>query len=531
MHQFRTILDALAKTEGRRSVLEQMMDLAISHLKAERGLLVLARGKRKTLKVAVARNMDKEPLQTPSEKFSRTIVEQVIELGETVLLADAGQNGAFAFEESVFAMRLRSVLCAPVFLDGLTVGAIYVDNRFVPQKFGAKEASWVEILAAAVSLALIHKDKSALAQELEAEVARLKLENTELRAGLKEVKQIAAEVELTPSLSPALLKQQDSTTFPNIIGRSQPMQRMFHLMERVLDKDITVLIQGESGTGKELVAKGIHDRGIRHGKPMIAVNCGAIPENLIESELFGHMKGAFTDASQDKVGLVQAAEGGTLFLDEIGEMPLPLQTRLLRFLQSGEYQRVGSHITSQSNVRVIAASNKDLAEEVKGKRFREDLYYRLNIIQVVVPPLRTRQDDIPLLVEHFLEDNRAHGTTIVKTVAPAVIALLSRYQWPGNVRELEMVLKNASLFADEEVLSPSDFEQFGHIISGRPRDPGSVLRTFTGLTLYEIEREVILHTLKQNQGNKKRTAELLGIDRRTLYNKLGRYEGDGVLEG
>ena len=518
MQQCRMIIDALSGHRGRRSPFERLLDLAIQALDAERGFLVTRSEKRAKATVRAARNMDQETLRGASGRVSNTIVDRVLESGETVLLTDAGQKGAFALEASVAAMKLRSVLCAPILADGVAVGALYVDNRFIPQKFGPTEARMAETLSAAFSLALRQTGLEAENADARQRIEALERATVDLKARLEEA--AAAPVPEARRRDEA----EGERPFSEIIGEAPLMRRMFHLMERILDKDITVLIQGESGTGKELVARALHGYGSRGSGPFVAVNCGAIPENLIESELFGHLRGAFTDANQDKMGLVEAANGGVLMLDEIGEMPLGLQTRLLRFLQQGEFQKVGSHITQTADVRVIAATNKDLAQEVAEKRFREDLYYRLNIVRIEVPPLRERRDDIPVLANYFLKENHRQGITGATRFAPAALGLLGRYRWPGNVRELEMVLKNVSLFADGDVLEAANFAQFPHLISGRAQDPsGTGLQRFSGLTLGEVEREVILHALDRNRGNKKKTAEELGIDRRTLYNKLARY--------
>jgi len=518
LQQCRMIIDALSGPRGRRSSLERLLDLAISALDAERGFLVKSSEQRDRARIMAARNMDQETLKGASGRVSNTIVSRVLESGETVLLSDAGQKGAFALEVSVAAMKLRSVLCTPIINGGAPAGALYVDNRFVPQKFGPAEARLAETLAAAFSLALGQVERDEELGEVRSRLEAVERGAVELRTRLAEVSAAPVVEFHAGAADPGVSR------FPEMIGEAPPMLRMFHLMERILDKDITVLIQGESGTGKELVARAVHQQGTRGEGPFVAVNCGAIPANLIESELFGHLRGAFTDATRDKTGLVEAAEGGVLMLDEIGEMPLGLQTRLLRFLQEGEFQKVGSHQTQIADVLVIAATNKDLGQEVAEKRFREDLYYRLNIVRIEVPPLRERREDIPLLADHFLRENRRQGITAATRLAPDALGLLAHYRWPGNVRELETVLKNVGLFADGEVLEAADFAQFPHLVGGRARDPsGAGLQRFSGLTLAEVEREVILHALDRNRGNKKRTAEELGIDRSTLYNKLARY--------
>ncbi|MDP6945009.1 MAG: sigma-54 dependent transcriptional regulator, partial [Myxococcota bacterium] len=310
--------------------------------------------------------------------------------------------------------------------------------------------------------------------------------------------------------------------YDRIIGESDAIRRVFHVMDRLLDNTIPVLIEGESGTGKELVARAIHFNGPRRNRPFVAVNCGAIPANLLESELFGHVRGAFTGATADKLGLFEAAHEGTLLLDELGELPLEMQVKLLRVLQSGEIQKVGATEQRHVDVRIIAATNRQLDDEVAAGRFREDLFYRLAVIPVRLPSLRERRDDIPLLIQHFLDANIQSGVGAVERVSARALALLCRYAWPGNVRQLEMVLKNASLFADAAVLQPEDLASFPEIVGESPRRLTG--ESLSGHTLADIEREAVIQALQDTGGNKKRAAEQLGIDRRTLYNKLAAYK-------
>ncbi|MEC9071581.1 MAG: sigma-54 dependent transcriptional regulator, partial [Myxococcota bacterium] len=352
--------------------------------------------------------------------------------------------------------------------------------------------------------------------EARAEVESL---NQQLQEDLEQTAmQLASEREV-------VLRQRQQLTdkhrYDQIIGQSDAIHDVFRIMDRLLTNEIPVLIEGESGTGKELVARAIHFNGSRKDGPFVALNCGAIPANLLESELFGHVRGSFTGASTDKEGMFQAADGGTLLLDELGELPLEMQVGLLRVLQSGEIRPVGSSRSSVVSVRVVAATNRKLEEEVAAGRFREDLYYRLAVIPIQMPPLRNRVDDIPLLVQHFIEQNAETGLGAVRGISRAALKLLNRYNWPGNVRQLEMVLKNASLFSDGEILNPEDFQAFPELKStqGGQLDGG-----LSGKTLAQIEREAIIQSLRDNEGNKKRTAERLGIDRRTLYNKLAAYD-------
>ncbi len=307
--------------------------------------------------------------------------------------------------------------------------------------------------------------------------------------------------------------------FSNIIGKSKAMQAIFDLIGRIAGTVSNILITGESGTGKELVAKAIHYNSPRKDRPFIPVNCAAIPETLLESELFGHVKGAFTDAKGNKTGLFEEASGGTLFLDEISEFPMSLQAKLLRVLQDKEVRRVGSNQHTKVDVRFIAASNLDLAEEVKRHRFRGDLFYRLNVIQIQIPPLRERRDDILFLAHHFLKKYQKESGKPVMGISESALSLLAKYPWPGNVRELENAIERAVILARGEQVLPEDLPS---TLTGG-RDDYSVLEKVLErqLTLEELEREYIARVLEQTGGNKYRTAQILGIDRKTLYRKLG----------
>jgi DNA-binding NtrC family response regulator len=312
-------------------------------------------------------------------------------------------------------------------------------------------------------------------------------------------------------------------SFHQILGRSKSMQAVFDLIRRVSDNPTNVLITGESGTGKELVAKAIHYNSDRRDAPFIPVNCAAIPEQLLESELFGHMRGAFTDAKADKRGLFEEAAKGTLFLDEISELPLMLQAKLLRAIQEKEIRRVGATKSISVDARVIAATNLNLAEEVQQKRFREDLYYRLNVIEVKLPPLRERREDIPLLVEAFLKKCGESRGKPVKAAGEAALAMLVDYAWPGNVRELENVIERAVILTRGDKILPEDLTP---AIQGSRGDrrilDEAAERT---LPLHEVEKEYIAKILEKTGGNKYQAAQVLGIDRKTLYRKLAEMEG------
>jgi two-component system, NtrC family, response regulator len=308
--------------------------------------------------------------------------------------------------------------------------------------------------------------------------------------------------------------------FNNIVGESGELQAVFDVVKRAAPTKATVLVLGESGTGKELVAQAIHEESPRRDKPFVKVNCAALSETLLESELFGHEKGSFTGAAGKREGRFELADGGTLFLDEIGDVTPALQVKLLRVLQQKEFERVGGTQTLKVDVRVVAATNKDLGAEVKVGKFREDLYYRLNVVSVTLPPLRKRKSDVPALVSHFIEKyNEVHGKT-VKGLAPGTLNALLSYDWPGNVRELSNVVERAVVLARENELTSDDLPPTMRGPRPKDRSPDTLI---PGATLYEIEREAILRTLEMVDGSTSRAADILGISVRKIQYRLKEY--------
>jgi len=303
-----------------------------------------------------------------------------------------------------------------------------------------------------------------------------------------------------------------------IIGSSDEMVRVFRMVDKVANSEATILIQGESGTGKELIAREIHYRSGKSQGPFVSINCGAIPRDLLESNLFGHVKGSFTGAVRDSAGLFQVAEGGTFFLDEVGDMPIATQVKLLRALQEREIIPVGGTSPIKIDCRLVAATNADLEKEVAAGRFRADLFYRLNVIPIRLPSLRQRRDDIPILVDHFLKRHAQGGTP--KTVNKEAMELLHRYDWPGNVRELENVMERALILDETGSIGPDDLPE--KIRFGQSQRGSLVIDTPT-LTLEELEKEYILKVLNHTRWQKKRASEVLGINASTLYRKLLSY--------
>lgn len=308
-----------------------------------------------------------------------------------------------------------------------------------------------------------------------------------------------------------------------LVGKSAPMKRVYDLVRRVSEADASVLITGESGTGKELVARALHTECARAKGPFVPLNCAAIPAPLLESELFGHKKGAFTDAKTDRKGIFEQAEGGTVLLDEVGEMPLDMQPKLLRVLQDREVRPVGSNQRVAFNARVVAATNRDLETDVEEGRFREDLYYRLNVVQIHVPPLRARGNDILLLAQHFIEQVAERSQKPVEGLSSEAAKRLLEYDWPGNVRQLENWMERAVTLTKFDHITVDDLPDKVRKSTGA--SPGSVDVDFEHmLTLEELEQRYIERVLKATHGNKTQAAKVLGLDRRTLYRKLERYE-------
>ena len=522
-------------------LLEVLMDAAVALTGAERGFLLLddaavagkkqAEGTEPELEVAFARNLDRENLRKPEGKLSQSVAMEVFRGGERVLAVNAMADPRFHEQKSIHAGSLRSILCVPLALRGRTVGVLYVDNRFTSGAFTSEHAAVLEALAAQAAIAIQTARLIERQARSEKALARSKAEVEQLNAKLRE--QLVNTEDALSSARAALDAQRHELSrrsdYRSIKGESPPLHRLFGLMDRVRKHDFPVVIVGESGTGKELVARAIHFTGSRAGGPFVAVNCGALPENLLESELFGHIKGAFTGAVAERRGLFESANRGTLLLDEVGEMPLSMQVKLLRVLQTGEITPVGGSGLRKVDVRVLTATHRDLSAMAEAGTFREDLLYRLKVVELRVPPLRERPGDIALLAEHFLAVNRKAGLGEVQRIAPRAMQVMSRHPWPGNVRELETFLKSACLFAMGEELDMVDMAPLmerARSLSGAlgaadgGRVGGDLARALAEGTLADIELAVIDDRLAQLDGNKSRVAASLGVDRGTLYNKL-----------
>jgi len=498
--RLQNINKALAGERDEKRLLALILDSAVELTGAERGFLLLTRANRRGLRVEVARNFDQEEIKKPSYKISRSIADEVARNGEPVVVSDAMQDERFLESMSVADLKLRSVICFPLKTRGEILGVIYLDNRFQADRFGDRETNILEMFADQAAIALTNA-RQASPPPSPAETT----DDTQVDPALREQQEKARS--LLKNRGQAMTGRSTKYDYNEILAGSPPMVEMLHLLDRIIPTEAPVLITGESGTGKELVARAIHQNGPRSSGPFVSENCAAIPETLLESELFGHTKGAFTGADTDKPGLFQLANGGTLFLDEIGDMPSNLQTKLLRVLEKGEVRPVGGNKPTQVDVRIISATNQQLDKMIKASTFRQDLFYRLNVFEVSLPPLRERWEDIPILVDHFLQEALPEGVPPRKIEDSCLLALML-HSWPGNIRELRNEVQRA-ITLGEETLKLADF-------SPSIRPSRNTLKSI----IQEVECRVITQVLRRTGWKKLEAARVLGISRPTLDAKI-----------
>ena len=522
-------------------LLERVTDRAITLLDAERGFVLLrSRSGEPRLSVHAAR--DREGNE-PHVLFSRSIAERVLASGEAFLAVDAASDERVSEFVSVHQLMLRSVACVPIHArQGDTIGALYVETRL---RAGGAFGLELPTLAAFAEQSAIAIETARLIEENRARAVALETSNRELSVARDKLEELLGRrteqlQETKRSLRTARAALRSHFGYGGIVGTSAAMRRVYAVIDRVKDADVPILLTGESGTGKEVVARTIHSMGARTQKPFVGVNCGAIPEHLLESELFGHVRGSFTGADRDKKGLFRELDGGTILLDEIGEMAPKMQAGLLRVLQERVVRPVGGAKEESVDVRVIAATHRNLTEMVERGTFREDLYYRLNVIELRLPSLRERAEDVPLLVDHFLGIFAARYGRERRSVSREALRRLQGHSWPGNVRQLENLLLNAWILSDEEELGLADFDVSGVAASakslptsapgaiGEPsREPqgasGASGRPESAEDFSVVEREQILEALGKCGWNRAEAARLLGIPRRTFYRRLERY--------
>jgi transcriptional regulator with GAF, ATPase, and Fis domain len=463
-------------------LLDTMLDDVLGLTGADKGLILLTvpeegEGGEKKFSVRASRNVSRETITDDKGGVSDSIVRSVLNTAKPVIVSDALADTTFGKSESVVALQLSSVMCAPMLSQGEVIGALYVGNDKVKHLFERPQLDLLTIYAAQASLIL---------------------QNAMLLSALRADKE-------------KLVAELSDKRFGEIIGSCPSMLEVFRKLAKVATTDISVLITGETGTGKELIARELHRRSPRVKGPFVTINCGAIPENLIESELFGHVKGAFTGAVASRPGKFQAADGGTLFLDEIGELPLNLQVKLLRALQERVVFRVGDSRPEKVDIRVAAATNKVLEDEIKGARFREDLYYRLNVVNLWLPPLRERGDDVLIIARALLSKYADEMKSQVRGYSPAALMAIRKYPWPGNIRQLENRIKKALVLCDKTLLSAEDLD-----LGEEAQQPILPLEK----AKEEFQRKYVLEVLERNNGNRTQTARELGVDPRTIFRYL-----------
>ncbi|MBI2215165.1 MAG: sigma 54-interacting transcriptional regulator [Acidobacteria bacterium] len=507
------VVKIINSTLSVEEVLNKVLDIALRRLRAERGMIMLIDPITGSLRTRVSRNI-REGAENEKGRSPQAIIKEVMQSGASVMSADARTDDRFVDSETVISENIVSTLCVPLVIRDRIAGAIYVDHRETRHLFSQKDLSFLEAFADQSAIAI---ENARLYEELEQARLRLSAENESLRNDV------------------LVDKHLDS-----IVGSSEAVGRIQFTVRKAATASSTVLIRGESGTGKGLAARIIHNISPRRNGPFIKFNCAALPENLAESELFGHEKGSFTGADRRKLGRFELANGGSIFLDEIGKMSFAMQAKLLRVVEDKEFERVGGTVTIKTDVKIIAATNLDIEKAIDNGSFREDLFYRLNIIPIQLPALRERKDDIESLAEHFVKKICRDLGVDPKSLEPGIIELFKTYHWPGNIRELEATLHRAIVMATGDVLRRADFfGLLGHQPQGAQPDlpsdalPREVLspmirRMSVTAELYDdvlarVDRQLILQVLDDTGGKIRETARRLGLARNTLKAKMQKY--------
>ncbi len=476
-------------------VLKKIVDAVVEITGGNRGLLILKDDKTGALVPTLARSKEGEDLHPDGFDVSLSVVRKVADTGKPLYVSNVGDEEDLKEQRSIVDLNIMTVICLPLRFEDKLIGVIYSDSNTISERFSPSDLSILNAFGAQAAVAI---ENSRRHGELESTRRFLETQNVSLR------EELAGRYE-----------------FSGMIGRSHAMQQIFDIIRKVASLSTTVLIQGETGTGKELIVKAIHYNGVRKTKPIVSVNCGALPREILESELFGYRKGAFTGADQDRAGLFEAANGGTLFLDEIGEMAVDLQVKILRALQEGEVRRLGEDFSRSVNVRLISATNRDLATEVETGNFRRDLYYRLNVVPVHIPPLRDRQEDILPLADFFLGKFSTEMNKPKPVLSRPAKELLLQHEWLGNVRELENAIERALALAEgRDVLDAAQFEHLARRpLAVQLGEGEESLRSM----LVVWEKEILRRMLIAHSWNISKTATALKVSRQQLHSKIKKY--------
>jgi Nif-specific regulatory protein len=497
-HEISTSVHAIHNLEEMlRCILQKIRSL----LNIEGASLAIHDAERKELyfirTVEVEKTGDYEMMKRMRFPDHLGVAGQVLREGRSIIIPDASKDGRiYRRFKSDSGFVVRSQICVPLKTRKGTIGVFYALNK-LKGSFTQNDATILEVLSGTIAVAI---ENALLYGELETHIEFLHEENLRLRS------EIGTRYD-----------------FSELVGSGGSMAEVFYLMEKVIDVPTTVLIRGDTGTGKELVARAIHYNGPRKEKPFVAESCGALSESLLESELFGHVKGAFTGALADKKGIFERAEGGTVFLDEIGEMPPAMQVKLLRVLQEGQFRPVGGSAYRSTDIRLIAATHRDLDDEVRKGNFRRDLFYRINVFQIVLPSLKERREDIPPLVSHFIKKHAGKFGKHPPEITPETLDLLSKFDWPGNVRELENEIERALTLAGRKSVIGAE------LLSKKIRTYADEITSIGPATgnlndvVRNVEKVMILEALRKTKGNRSQAARMLGLTRQGLINKIERY--------
>ncbi|MBI2060153.1 MAG: sigma 54-interacting transcriptional regulator [Nitrospirae bacterium] len=510
-------------------VLVEIVDSLLAFTEADRGFLLLM--EKGHLDVRVARSRDRKDILDPAEKFSLTVAEEALKERQPVVSMDAASDPRFKDSASIYQLQLRSVVGIPFFVGREPLGALYLDTQEGEGRFGEADFPLLSSLGELAAVAIHKADLTAQhirdQRELRKTVRELReaknrvddlarsLEDSNRKLEDKVATQEGELEEARVRLTALIHQEQPKYGYDRIIGSSRALRDVLLMVDRAVESRVPVLIEGESGTGKELVARAIHFNSSRKEKPFVPINCGAVPYDLFESELFGHVKGAFTGADRDKPGLIEVAAGGTLFLDEIGEMPLGLQVKMLRVLQESAVRRIGGVAEVPVDVRIVAASNRDLKTLVSEKKVREDFYYRLSVYRITVPPLGRRKEDIPPLAEHFLKRIAEEEGRPVKSISQQALSLLAGFHWPGNVRELENAVRNAAVACRSNRIDVQDLRHKPELFGESALISASGNRRLRDL-LREVQKKAIVEALRRRDGNITLAAQDLGVGRSLL---------------
>ncbi|MGB2863900.1 MAG: sigma 54-interacting transcriptional regulator [Sedimentisphaerales bacterium] len=487
------ISKALAESLDLEETLTSILKSFDTHLKLRRGTITLLDPETETINVRLAHGLSKKSQSMASYKVGEGITGLVVQSGKEIIVPDISKDPRFLHKTRSRKQekgKKIAFFCVPVKLEGKTIGAMSVDKQADPKNDFDANVRLLNVIATMVAQAV------KLNKLVKSDSKQLREENVRLRRELK-----------------------SHFNIHNMVGTSNAMKEVYRLIEQVSNSNATVLLRGESGTGKDLVAHAIHYNSLRADKPFVKVNCTALPDTLLESELFGHEKGAFTGAVERKLGRFERAHGGTLFLDEIGDFSLNLQVKLLRVIQFKEFERVGGLETIKTNVRIVVATHKNLEEQIKEGFFREDLYYRINVFPIYMPPLRDRKDDIMLLADYFLEKTAAENKKDISRISTPAIEMLTRYHWPGNIRELENCIERAVLLCNDDVIRSEHLPPSLQMIK---KGEAVAKRSLTEI-IENKERELIVDALKKFDGKQRKTARELGISERVLGYKIKKY--------